>query len=225
MCAILWAGDTIRRKGLTWRATGALVGRWSRRRGTYRHPARVSETLRRGSKGCPSACATSPGRRRSISSPQRQGQEAACRHGCDRPRDGRLPGDRTGGRARVASNLSLPMRRPGSGARKWGTPAARYVAEPCARRCPLDRGKPRDEDTEGGNQPADKSLINRRLKLRSQLCAVSAYSCRRLSRRTERSTASECLTANIRANSPCRYCPRKRARTRSSRRPQPRKPW
>ena len=37
---------------------------------------------------------------------------------------------------------------------------------------PLDRGKPRDEDTEGGNQPADKSLINRRLSLRSQLCAA-----------------------------------------------------
>lgn len=29
----------------------------------------------------------------------------------------------------------------------------------------LDRGQPRDEDTEGGNQPADESLINRRLKL------------------------------------------------------------
>src|SRR5262249_27789220 len=28
---------------------------------------------------------------------------------------------------------------------------------------PLDRGKPRDEDTEGGTQAADKSLINRRL--------------------------------------------------------------
>ena len=37
---------------------------------------------------------------------------------------------------------------------------------------PLDRGKPRDEDTEGGNQPADKSLINRRLELRLQPCAV-----------------------------------------------------
>ena len=37
---------------------------------------------------------------------------------------------------------------------------------------PLDRGKPRDVDTEGGNQPADKSLINRRLSLRSQLCAA-----------------------------------------------------
>ena len=37
------------------------------------------------------------------------------------------------------------------------------------------RGKPRDEDTEGGNQPADKSLINRRLSLRSQLCAAKAF--------------------------------------------------
>ena len=40
---------------------------------------------------------------------------------------------------------------------------------------PLDRGKPRDVDTEGGNQPADKSLINRRLKLRSQLCAAPPF--------------------------------------------------
>jgi hypothetical protein len=40
---------------------------------------------------------------------------------------------------------------------------------------PLDRGKPRDEDTEGGHQPAHKSLINRRLSLRSQLCADEAF--------------------------------------------------
>ena len=63
---------------------------------------------------------------------------------------------------------------------------------------PLDRGKPRDEDTEGGNQPADKSLINRRLSLRSQLCAAHTFSCRRPFRRAERSTASPPLTANIR---------------------------
>ena len=46
---------------------------------------------------------------------------------------------------------------------RWGTPVLSYVAgfAPDAR--PLDRGKPRDEDTEGGSQPADKSLINRRL--------------------------------------------------------------
>jgi hypothetical protein len=37
---------------------------------------------------------------------------------------------------------------------------------------PLDRGKPRDENTEGGNQPADKSLINRRLSLHSPPCAA-----------------------------------------------------
>jgi hypothetical protein len=40
---------------------------------------------------------------------------------------------------------------------------------------PLDRGKPRDEDTEGGRQPADKSLINRRLSLHSQPCAAMAF--------------------------------------------------
>ena len=55
---------------------------------------------------------------------------------------------------------------------RWGTPVPSYVAgfAPDAR--PLDRGKPRDEDTEGGNQPADKSLINRRLSLHSQPCAA-----------------------------------------------------
>jgi len=58
---------------------------------------------------------------------------------------------------------------------RWGTPVASYVAglPPDAR--PLDRGKPRDEDTEGGNQPADKSLINRRLSLHSQPCAAMAF--------------------------------------------------
>ena len=58
---------------------------------------------------------------------------------------------------------------------RWGTPAASYVAglPPDAR--PLDRGKPRDEDTEGGSQPADKSLINRRLWLHSQPCAAMAF--------------------------------------------------
>jgi hypothetical protein len=60
-----------------------------------------------------------------------------------------------------------------------GTPVASYVAglPPDAR--PLDRGKPRDEDTEGGYQPADKSLINRRLSLHSQPCAAMAYLTRR----------------------------------------------
>ena len=58
---------------------------------------------------------------------------------------------------------------------RWGTPVASFVAglPPDAR--PLDRGKPRDEDTEGGSQPADKSLINRRLSLHSQPCAAMAF--------------------------------------------------
>jgi hypothetical protein len=58
---------------------------------------------------------------------------------------------------------------------RWGTPVASYVAGLAPDARPLDRGKPRDEDTEGGNQPADKSLINRRLSLRSQLCAATAF--------------------------------------------------
>ena len=40
----------------------------------------------------------------------------------------------------------------------------------------LDRGQPRDEDTEGGSQPADESLINRRLKLHLRpSCDIPAY--------------------------------------------------
>jgi hypothetical protein len=58
---------------------------------------------------------------------------------------------------------------------RWGTPVASYVAglPPDAR--PLDRGKPRDEDTEGGSPPADKSLINRGLSLHSQPSAAMAF--------------------------------------------------
>ena len=87
-------------------------------------------------------------------------------------------GHRTGGRAGVRANplflLSAAQSR-GVEHERWGTPVASYVAglTPDAR--PLDRGKPRDEDTEGGNQPADKSLIDRRLKLRSRLCAAPAF--------------------------------------------------
>ena len=61
-----------------------------------------------------------------------------------------------------------------------------------------DRGKPRDEDTEGGNQPADKSLIIRRLSLRSQLCAAKAFLTDGFAP-TGGSTAPRLLTANIRA--------------------------
>ena len=46
---------------------------------------------------------------------------------------------------------------------RWGTPVASYVAEHTPDARPLDRGQPRDESTEGGTQPADESLINRRL--------------------------------------------------------------
>src|SRR5215469_8296409 len=56
---------------------------------------------------------------------------------------------------------------------RWGTPVASYVARPQPDARPLDRGKPRDEHTEGGNQPANKSLINRRLPPHPQPCAAS----------------------------------------------------
>jgi hypothetical protein len=108
---------------------------------------------------------------RPLSSAQRHGQEGACRRGRDSPRNGRLPlAHRTGGRASVRARC-LRCAEPG-GARRWGTPVASYVAGLAPDARPLDRGKPRDEDTEGGSQPADKSLINRRLSLRSQRCAA-----------------------------------------------------
>ena len=84
-----------------------------------------------------------------------------------------------------------------SGASRCGTPVASYVAglPPDAR--PLGRGKPRDEDTEGSNQPADKSLINRRLSLHSQPCAAMAFLADgEVAER--RSTAPHLLTASIR---------------------------
>ncbi len=64
-------------------------------------------------------------------------------------------------------------------------------------RPPVRPGKPRDEDTEGGNQPADKSLINGRLSLGSQLCAAKP-SAPTATRPRGFSTASSPLTANIR---------------------------
>ena len=193
-------GDTIRRKGLTLagnrRARRALVeAAW-----TYRYPGEGQRDLESAARRAAQARArhrlegAGPSVR-PLSPPQRHGQEAARRRGRDRPRDGRFPvGDRTGGRARVNSDCS-----PAAQTRERSTKGGELPSlvmwpglAPDAR--PLDRGKPRDEDTEGGNQPADKSLINRRLSLRSQLCAAPAYSCRRLSRRSERSIASEPLT-------------------------------
>ena len=118
-------GDTIRRKGLTLagnrRARRALVeAAW-----TYRYPGEGQRDLESAARRAAQACArhrlegAGPSVR-PLSPPQRHGQEAACRRGRDRPRNGRFPvGDRTGGRARVR-RLSLPLRRPGSGARKVG---------------------------------------------------------------------------------------------------------
>ena len=172
-------GDTVRRKGLTLagnrRARRALVeAAW-----TYRYPARVSETLRARLEGAAEARARhrlegAGPTVRPLSSAQRHGQEAACRRGRDRSRDGRLPvGHRPGGRASVRATLSS-FRCAEPGVEHEGGELPSLVMwpgyAPDAR--PLDRGKPRDEDTEGGNQPADKSLINRRLSLHSQPCAA-----------------------------------------------------
>jgi hypothetical protein len=77
-------------------------------------------------------------------------------------------------------------------------PVASYVAGLAPDARPLDRGKPRDEVTEGGNQPADKSLINRRLSLRSQVCAAPAFSRRRPFCQADARSAPSRLNANIR---------------------------
>jgi hypothetical protein len=62
---------------------------------------------------------------------------------------------------------------------------------------PLDLGKPWDEDTEGGNQPADKSLINRRLSLHPRSCTATVLLAEgRFAER--RSNAPNFVTANIR---------------------------
>src|SRR5208283_37432 len=148
-------------------------------------------------------CATSPGKRRSVCAPVIAVSAPPARN-CPsswRRSPARWPRSfgRSAGRSSPRSTGGLFFRLPGagSGARRWGTPVASYVAglTPDAR--PLDRGKPRDEDTEGGNQPADKSLINRRLSLRSQLCAAKAFLPDGV--HAERaSTATRLLTANIR---------------------------
>jgi transposase len=133
-------GDTTRRKGLTLagnrRARRALVeAAW-----TYRYPARVGETLRARARRAAQARArhrleSADPSVRPLSPPQRRRQEDTGRCGRDRAGDGRLPmGHRTRGCARVNTTLSLLLRRPGSGARRWGTPVASYGAGPQARR-------------------------------------------------------------------------------------------
>jgi transposase len=125
-------GDTIRRKGLTlagnrraWRAL--IEAAW-----TYRYPARVSETLRARLEGLPKPVRDIAWKAQSVcalvivasaSSPQRYREEAACRRGRDRSRDGCFPmGHRPRGRSSVSQDLPFffPLRRAGSGARKVG---------------------------------------------------------------------------------------------------------
>src|SRR5579863_9681362 len=75
-------------------------------------------------------------------------------------------GHRPQGRTSVGRANPTSCTGPGARPRR-GTPVASYVAEPWPDARPLDRGKPRDENTEGGTQPAHKSLIDRRLRLAS----------------------------------------------------------
>ncbi len=75
-----------------------------------------------------------------------------------------------------------------------GTPVASYVAEPSPDARPLDREKPRDENTEGGTQPADKSLIDRRLSSASDPMQPQP-----IQKLLARQRAERLLAGNIRA--------------------------
>ena len=130
-------GDTIRRKGLTLagnrRARRALVeAAW-----TYRYPARVSETLRARLEGLPKPvrdiawkaqvrlCAryrrlSATGKKPPVVVAAIAREMAAFLWASD-------------GKSHPHRRDCLPLHRPGSGARRWGTPVASYVAEPCAR--------------------------------------------------------------------------------------------
>ena len=159
-------GETVRRSGLT------LAGNRHARRAlveaawTYRYPARVSETLRIRLEGLPKAvrdiawkaqvrlCARykrlrATGKKLPVVVAAIAREMAAC--------------GPSGGRSHPRSHdQSTCCTAPEVGPR-WGTPVASYVAEHTPDARPLDRGQPRDESTEGGIQPADESLINRRL--------------------------------------------------------------
>ena len=138
--------------------------------------ARVSETLRARLEGLPKAVRDiawkAQVRLRPLSPPQHRRQEGAGGRGRDRTRNGSLPvGHWAGGRA-VAVEAALPVRctAHGGGATA-GNSSAIPPDDP-----PLDRGQPRDEDTEGGTQPGDESLINRRhCALPPGSCAAPVY--------------------------------------------------
>ncbi len=75
----------------------------------------------------------------------------------------------------LAGRVIAPMQRSlGKRIHLDGIEASRLRRLSTALARPPDRGKPRDEDTEGGNQPANKSLINRRLSLHSRPCTAMA---------------------------------------------------
>ena len=162
-------GDTVRRNGLTLagnrRARRALVeAAW-----TYRYPARVSETLRVRLEGLPKAV-------RDIAW---KAQIRLCARYRRLSAAGKKPPVVVAAIARemaaflwaIGREVRTVVRRtrpiPAAQRRGWShggeLPSLVMWPGPAPDARPLDRGKPRDEDTEGGTQPADKSLINRRL--------------------------------------------------------------
>ena len=164
-------GETVRRSGLTLagnrRARRVLVeAAWS-----YRHPARVSETLRVRLEALPKRSATSPGRPRCGCAAAIDGSTPPARN--DLSSSLRSPARwlRSCGRSAARSRQPRVPERPIRilAAQRWGwsnggeLPSLVMWPSIALDARPLDRGKPRDESTEGGNQPADKSLINRRL--------------------------------------------------------------
>ena len=91
---------------------------------------------------------------------------ASDRRGYDCSRDGRIPAaiGREVARAYGKEGLFLLLTRAGSGSNGVELPPS-YLAGLAPDARPRGLGKPRDEDAEGGNQPANKSLNNRRLSL------------------------------------------------------------
>jgi hypothetical protein len=121
------AGRRCDKLALNRRARRALVEAW-----TYRYPARVSETLRARLERLPKPvrdiawkaqvrlCA----RYRRLSAVGKKPPVVVAAIA----REMALSCGRSDGRSRPRKEALFPLRRPGSGARRWGTPVASYVA-------------------------------------------------------------------------------------------------
>ena len=160
-----------------WPAIAAPAAYWLKPPGPTAIPPGSARLSGLCSKTCPKPFATSPGKRKSgcVSHCHRL-SSAGINLPVVKARDRNLPmGDRPRGRTSVNRTSHLTAAQGGGRSHGAELPCGQAAAQQtAAQRRLLDRGKPRNEDTEDGNQSADKSLINRRLKLRPQACAVLA---------------------------------------------------